>query len=217
MSLADQAQALAASLTETLNLSVCDGADLQSVEAPDSRFFLGHKVSARDLDGSLVPVIEFAERLFLRVHWRFGPNSTGEYLRTEWSQFGLFVWSPKAPHPLFRLEVDAESDPEAWNVAHIQVHATSQLLGQVWGLRGVDRPRRLESLHLPVGGFQYRPCLEDFVEFLIEEELVPAKKTWRSAIEATRSEYRKTQLQSLVAKNRDFVREVMTGLDRESE
>lgn len=212
MSLADQAEDLAASLTETLNSSVCDEADLKSVEAPDNRFFLGHKVSAKDLDGRLIPIIEHDEHLFLRVHWRFGPNSTGEFLRTEWSQFGLFVWSPKNPHPLIRLEVDAESDPEAWNVAHIQIHATSQLLGQVWGLRKVDRPRRLESLHLPVGGFQYRPCLEDFLEFLIEEDLVPAKQPWKSAIEATRAEYRRTQLESLVSKNRDAVEDVLGRL-----
>ena len=165
-SLTVQAQDLADSLTQMLNSSVCDNAELLVLELPDNRFFLGHQVTGGNIDGELIPVTEHPKHLFLRVNWRFGPNSTGEFLRTDWSQFGLFVWSPKTvPHPLIRLEVDAETDRDAWNVAHIQVHATSQLLGQVWGLQKIDRPRPLEALHIPVGGFQYDRALKTSSSF----------------------------------------------------
>jgi hypothetical protein len=208
LSLVDEAQRLANDLTDTLNGSICDNAHLEA-KTSGNRFFLGQMPETPPEDrpiealrGDFIPIAGHEDQLFLRAHWRFGASSSGRYLKTEWSEFGLFVWTkdPTNPAPVIRLEVDATRDPDAWHVAHLQVHGESHTLGQVWGARQ-EPPRALQDLHLPVGGFRYRPCLEDFIEFLIEEHLVPGKPTWKAAIERTRVEYRRTQLSALISKN----------------
>lgn len=153
------------------------------------------------LKGDFVPIWGHEEHLAVLVRWRLGPSSNGQYLRTEWSQYGFYVWGRKSFNPLIRLEVEAESDPDAWNVAHLQVTGVSSELGQVWGIRKVKDPKALQRLHLPVGGFRYRPCLEDFVEFLIEENLASGKDQWRSVLDKTREGYRMTQFRTLIADN----------------
>jgi len=165
--------------------------------------------------GELIPITDHPDHLFLRAHWRFSASTTGRYLRTEWSQFGLFVWTKKKPITFIRLEVEATDNRDDWNVAHLQVHAESRVLGQIWGIRQARNPRSLQDLHLPVGGFRYRPCLEDFIEFLIEEELVPGKAGWKPAIERTRTEYHRTQLSALISKNLDVARAAIAELEEE--
>ena len=68
--------------------------------------------------GELIPITDHPDHLFLRAHWRFSASTTGRYLRTEWSQFGLFVWTKKKPITFIRLEVEATDNRDDWNVAH---------------------------------------------------------------------------------------------------
>lgn len=221
--LADVVLRLARELTQVLNATVCDEARLD-VKTTGTRFFLGQisETPAEDspiesFRGDYIPITDHEDQLFLRAHWRFGPSSSGRYLKTEWSEFGLFVWTKtkNKPAPVIRLEVEATQNPDAWNVAHLQVHGESHALGQVWGARKERNPRSLQHLHLPVGGFRYRPCLEDFIEFLIEEDLVPGKPGWKRAIERTRSEYHRTQLSALIAKNLDAARAAVAEFGEE--
>lgn len=66
--------------------------------------------------------------------------------------------------------------------AHINVHGESSALGMHFGATGLRELPKLQSLHWPVGGKRYRPCLEDVIEFLIEDLGVPGKSGWRDAI-----------------------------------
>jgi len=213
-----QAERFAAQLTNVLNLTVCDSALLRVAEAPDGRFFVGQipptatSPTLEALKGEPIPITGFESTLFIGANWRFGPSSTGHFLKTEWSQFGLFVPTRKAHRPVFRLEVDVSGSQADWRLAHIQVHGESESLGEVWGYRQAKDPKSLPRLHLPVGGFRYRPCLEDFIEFLVDEGLVPGKANWREALEATRAEYRRGQLWTLIVKNPNVAREALASL-----
>jgi hypothetical protein len=40
--------------------------------------------------------IDDLREVSLRAHWRFGPSSTGEWIKVSWSQFGLYVVNPRA-------------------------------------------------------------------------------------------------------------------------
>lgn len=192
------------------------------VVSEDEKLFLG-QLSGRTptsraieaVRGIPIPISGYEEELWLRAQWRFGPSSSHRYLRTEWSEFALLARTKDKPAPFVRLEVEARQDPDAWNVAHLQVHGESQVLGQIWGVTKARVPKQLSKLHLPVGGFQYRPCLEDFIEFLIEEKLVRGKDHWRKAIHETRHEYRMRQLSSLIRKNTDEARRVIAEIEEE--
>lgn len=56
----------------------------------------------------------------------------------------------------------------------------------------------MESLHLPVGGDRFRPCLEDVIEFLVVECRFATKEGWRAAVEAGREQWRRTQIRTAV-------------------
>ncbi len=59
-------------------------------------------------------------------------------------------------------------------------------------------PYSMESLHLPVGGDRFRPCLEDVIEFLVVECRFDSTAGWRAAVQAGRERWRRTQTRTVV-------------------
>lgn len=150
------------------------------------------------LRGDPIPVPEVSGAS-ITVWWRFIPNSTGEWIKVDWSQFALSLTNSKGKRsPLVRMEVDPAKD--GWARAHVNVTAESMLLGHIYGLRGLPY-RRVHQIHIPVGGYAYRPCLEDFLEFAIDEGLLPEREGWRAAVNMYREEYHRKQLMSLIDKD----------------
>lgn len=217
-SLEDQAEAFASEITQLLRSTVSDDAEIRSVrlEGPSKSFIVGnrlpenrteHEEAIRTLRGEPIPT---GSGIDLRANWRFVPNSSGQYLKTAWSQFGLYVNNA----PFTRLEVDPskEGGHDAWLAAHIQVTGESGYLGFLLGSRGL-KLRRLQNLHLPVGGFRYRPCLEDFIEFAIDEDLILGKDGWNETLNETRERYRVKQLHTLVYRYPEVSREALAAYD----
>lgn len=62
----------------------------------------------------------------------------------------------------------------------------------------VSKPHDLSTIHLPVGGERFRPCLEDFLQLLIADCGVDAVPGWEGAIESGRETWRRRQLKSVV-------------------
>ena len=56
----------------------------------------------------------------------------------------------------------------------------------------------MESLHLPVGGDRFRPCLEDVIEFLVVECRFDCQGGWRAPSEAGRERWRRMQTRTAV-------------------
>jgi hypothetical protein len=52
----------------------------------------------------------------------------------------------------------------------------------------------MSALHIPVGGSRFRPCLEDLVQFLIQECRFDSRENWRKYVEAGRERWRRRQL-----------------------
>jgi hypothetical protein len=67
-------------------------------------------------------------------------------------------------------------------------------------------PHDISALHIPVGGSRFRPCLEDVIQFLIEECLFDSLPRWREAVEEGRASWRRIQARAVV---RDFPREAI--------
>jgi hypothetical protein len=51
----------------------------------------------------------------------------------------------------------------------------------------------MASLHIPVSGSRFRPCLEDFIQFLLCECLFDAEAGWRANVDAGRERWRLRQ------------------------
>lgn len=133
-------------------------------------------------------------QLYLGMDW------SGRYLKTLKSS--ITAWSVLDRTPLVRQEFDA--DERVPPISHWHFHADrgafSHLLARAHALNPdqVAKPHDLSSLHFPVGGERFRPCLEDFLQFLVQECGVDACPDWLTAVESGRARWRRRQLRSAV-------------------
>lgn len=127
----------------------------------------------------------------------------------------IAVYSTLDRTPLVRLEYLSEmrNDP----ICHWQFHgergAFSHLLAiaHAKDSRQVKQPHDLSSVHLPVGGERFRPCLEDVLEMLIRDCGVDAVDGWQAALEEGREKWRMRQFRTTV---RDLQQEAADVLEK---
>jgi hypothetical protein len=148
-----------------------------------------------------IPVYVNGEQLAsLSVSLYLELDRTKTYLKTVRSDTTIHAVLDRTP--LVRLEYRADMHTEP--IAHWQLHAErgafSHLLARAHAHRPerVPRPHDLASLHLPVGGERFRPCLEDVLQFLVVDCGVDYCAGWELAIEAGRERWRRRQLGSAV-------------------
>jgi hypothetical protein len=85
------------------------------------------------------------------------------------------------------------------SAAHVQIHGSSEELAYIQGLYGSRPLRGLASFHIPVGGRRFRPTLEDFIEFLWAERLIPTVHDgWQDVLQHHRTEWLRRQLRAAV-------------------
>ena len=77
---------------------------------------------------------------------------------------------------------------------------------------GSRAPHDLSSLHLPVGGERFRPCLEDLLQFVVDECGVDHHQGWRTHLEEGRLLWRRRQLASAVRDIPDEAARVLRDL-----
>lgn len=143
---------------------------------------------------SFAVLVDGHPRATLRVVFRCVPDHQNAYLMIERSEF--FLIAEGDSEPLARLEFrrDAYRAPSA----HWQVHAERASFSSLLAHAKVKTPTGLASLHLPVGGARMRPCLEDFLQFVVQECGADHHPGWRQAVEAGRERWRRRQLAALV-------------------
>jgi hypothetical protein len=115
---------------------------------------------------------------------------------------------PSGGIPLIRLEYnrDAGIEPGKANqrrhsrhAAHVQIHGESSTLNEVWAQTSLNTPKKLEELHIPVGGRRFRPTVEDFIEFLELESIIPKlKERGTEVLNENRNRWLDLQLKSAV-------------------
>lgn len=206
--LKQQAEDFAHQMNDLLLSTVTDEVHMEAFQADLEQTLLvvgnqvdlgGHDQSnIAKLNGRPFPVTGL-EAATLSATWVFVPSSSGNWLKSWSSSFILNVDGT----PFVRLEVDPFKPEGSWLQAHIQVTAESRLLGYLRGIQDQKRTR-LHQLHLPVGGFRFRPGIEDFVEFAVDEELIPGKSGWKDALEPTRTEFRRKQFMAMVGDHPDW-------------
>lgn len=132
----------------------------------------------------------------LAMELTFGcrPDSTGKYIAVTKSKFSIWP-SKRRVDPLFRL--DYRDDMLTAPSAHWQVYGERGDLVLALALGRTPRSS-LGAMHLPVGGSRFRPCLEDFIQFAIEECGVDGMPGYRKVLDDGRRRWRTTQLRTAV-------------------
>jgi hypothetical protein len=103
-------------------------------------------------------------------------DSSGQWLAVQESTYNLLAILDRAPVLRIHYMRDQGSRPSA----HVHVHGHRGALSHLLSQAGHDSPHDMSSLHIPVGGSRYRPCLEDFIQFLICECRFDSKDGWKA-------------------------------------
>ncbi|OYC95923.1 hypothetical protein [Microbacterium sp. Yaish 1] len=136
----------------------------------------------------------------------FTDVSSEGFLRVD--QMRIALYSVFEPPPIARLEY--ESSTTGPPVSHWQFHGERGALSFVLarahqkGKKG-SAPMSLSSLHFPTGGRRFRPGVEDFIQFLIDDCGFDRQPAWRRAIEDGREIARRFQVRTIA---RDYQAEV---------
>lgn len=197
--LADQSRDFASELQTLLRASFNGDHVIRAIPGTSERFTV-QPFSEKSPNAS-IPLFVKGERLAeLSFTYYLDLDHEDTHLKAVRSDFTIKSVLDRTP--LFRLEY--LSNMRNKPIAHWQVHAErgslTHLLTHAWqkNNRKHQEPHLLESLHLPVGGERFRPCLEDLIQFLIEECGVDGRRTWRKAVDSGRLSWRRRQLASAV-------------------
>lgn len=130
----------------------------------------------------------------VQLDYALGTDRSGRHLAVHVSTFQLR--DPRGKKPIVRVEYvrDAKRVP----CSHIHVHAESGLFTQLLAATGHDSPAAVQSVHIPTGGDRFRPCVEDFIEFLISECRVAGRDGWREEVNQGRESWREMQTAAAV-------------------
>lgn len=114
--------------------------------------------------------------------------------------------------PIARLEFESRNHTAP--VAHWQFHgergAMSFILARTHQAgRHVTTPVSLSALHFPTGGRRFRPGVEDFIQFLIQDCGFDSLDGWRQELENGRELARRFQVRTIA---QDFPAEVAEAL-----
>ena len=121
-------------------------------------------------------------------------DSVGQYLAVEESTINLLAILDRTPV----LRIHYYRAPRGKPGAHLHLHGHRGALSHLLSQAGHDHPHDISSLHIPVGGNRFRPCLEDFIQFLIVECHFDALQGWQDHVEAGRERWRRRQTAAVV-------------------
>lgn len=210
--LTDQAEDFAGRLTALVNGTVSRDVEFVSRALEQGRIaWIAPRGSEKVTKPALIPLNADGPeaRLWLAAHFTTRLDEEGEYLSVETSKFALCV-NKLTANSLIRIEYQrgAGREPDEPGhhkrpAAHVQIHGSSTQLGHAQALAGAEC-RPLEKIHFPVGGRRFRPSLEDFIEFLHDEELLPSVHSgWQELLQESRGDYLRRQLRAAVRREPD--------------
>lgn len=116
-------------------------------------------------------------------------DSAQRFLAVERSSYGLTAAVDRTPV----LRIDYRRDMHSAPASHIQVHGHRGALSHLLSRAGHESPHDMSALHIPVGGSRFRPCLEDFIQFLILECRFDFVSGWQEHVRAGRASWRRLQ------------------------
>lgn len=155
--------------------------------------------------------------LLLEFEFWCADSSSSDYLTVQRSE--VSVYPPSKPGPLFRLDADTRANavPAAhWNVYAKRDDIVRAMLisGRYSGKKHAKSLRKSPSsapgrLHFPVGGWRFRPCLEDVLEMLIAEFDLKREPSAMDVLSEKRGVWRSYQLAAAVWDNTEVAADAL--------
>jgi hypothetical protein len=220
--LAEQARTFASTLTRVVNASVATSAQFSAQGLEGKALGWVWPTGSALNEQCPIPISAgFVKepRLWLNARILVGLDRVGEHLQVETSVFALCI--DDRARPAVRIEYDRslgnEPDDERPGshrraAAHVQIHGASSELSYALAMTH-QPPRALEKFHIPVGGKRYRPTLEDFIEFLHAERLLPTLHPgWRDVFRETRGDYLEAQLRAAIRNDQEIAADALRQL-----
>lgn len=128
------------------------------------------------------------------VIYKLCVDSYGDHLAVEHSSFVLKAKVDRTPIIRWDYDREAYSKPSS----HVQMTAHRGALSHLLSRLDHENPHSIESLHMPMGGDRFRPCLEDIVEFLIRDCGFKGGPDWRESLRSGRAKWRRIQTRAVV-------------------
>lgn len=128
------------------------------------------------------------------ANYKLCVDSSGQHLAVEHSSFVLKATLDRAP--IIRWDYDRE--PRSKPSSHVQITAHRGALSHLLSRLDHRTPHSIESLHMPMGGDRFRPCLEDIVEFLIRDCGFQGADGWQASVREGRAKWRRIQTRAVV-------------------
>jgi hypothetical protein len=167
-----------------------------------------HLVVRQQPEQGVALTVEGEPLLRLSAKFRCTWDSAREYLAVRES--ALALTSVASDTPLFRYDYLADADENVPG-AHLNIYAHrdevvfammaagNRLRGKSrsYAVRG-GRVPTVSTLHFPLGGHRFRPCLEDVLEFVVREFGIDRKEAWLAAVRSGRVAWRARQLGAAV-------------------
>ena len=201
-----EAENFAGHLADLIQGCIKNAPDFEIIEAGrGQRLRIGPSPCNPDNTGfSFIPLERSCEsgdrtRMMLKVEFTVSLDDASEFLAVQHSIYGLWVRPDPDPtkiRPVFRIEYDRDAHRKP--PAHVHVHAESMELGWIYGTAGLPLSR-LSEIHFPVGGRRFRPTIEEFIQFLDQEELYTDwQQGWQDIIGESLKTWRRIQTKANV-------------------
>lgn len=134
----------------------------------------------------------------LSVTYKLQGDRSGKYLTVRYSNYSIRV------HTQAAIRFEYERDKDRTPAAHIHFSGIGGLLSPALMKNGrtskTDKRKDgdISPLHVPVGGHRFRPSLEDFLYFVIQECGFTGKPGWEPKLKSSREKWFDIQLQAAV-------------------
>lgn len=177
-------------------LPVPDGVSTQDRQVQADTMTGGHRYRVHiGAPNGLVTLTNAAKPIAsLLVTFQCIADTVGTYLAVDRSDFELRELGNRTPIARLDFMREAHTVPAChWNV-HAERGAASRLLT----LGNPEHSGAFSKLHFPVGGARMRPCLEDFLAFVLHEFGVDRNDGADELLSQGRESWRRRQIGTLV-------------------
>lgn len=137
----------------------------------------------------------------LYIEYKLTADRRGEFLTVQYSKYEIRVHT----QPAIRFEYERQKSSTP--AAHVHFSGIGGLLSPALMKNGktsrTDKRKdgNVSALHIPVGGHRFRPSIEDFLYFVIQECGFRGRTGWEPALKASREKWFDIQLQAAIRDN----------------
>lgn len=147
----------------------------------------------------------------LEVSYNLGVDRMGRHLKVLKSKFTINAVRGDKKPPVVRFEY--EHNKRNGPSSHIHVHSDMAGLGIILHTNGrTATSLAQQDIHYPTGGHRYRVCLEDIIQFTVDELGFVSLDGWDEVVRQGQVEFRSKQAEAVIRQNHQAAATVLRTL-----